>query len=389
MKKYLSVLLISITTYTSADVPSICHGRFINPVTDICWSCLFPMFIGPIPMVFNVGNQKGSTIIDSTADRAPDKAILPGIPFVSSGKLPLGLCTCSERLIAPLGLMMSWYEPSRFIDVTRTPFCMVGLGGIDLSSGLSGILPAPGYGDSKTDGQVYSSFYQAHWFLDPIFAILGILDAGCNLGASKSIDLMFMSEVDPTWNDDSLSIIFSPEVVLFTSIPAQLACGIDCIGSSLPSLQLDNSLIVPAPYYTRPVSATNPASAANPSKYLFWCGGCQGSMYPLDGNNSDNAYAVQSSILTSLKLNGLVHRMGLEDMTTGTFGMCNNLLPDMMLTKSEWKYSMAYPIPQTAYPVCCNAFGETDAIWNTGASFPYSGEDFSYVQYHQRDCCFL
>lgn len=23
-----------------------CSGRFVNPVTDICWSCLFPITIG-------------------------------------------------------------------------------------------------------------------------------------------------------------------------------------------------------------------------------------------------------------------------------------------------------------------------------------------------------
>ncbi len=386
MRKFLLVFAISTAIATnSAMAVTSCQGRFINPVTDICWSCLFPMFIGPIPMVFNIGNQKGGTIIDD------GKAIPHAIPFTSSGKLPLGACTCKERSpIMPIGLMMSWYEPSRSVDVTRTPFCMVGLGGIDLSAGLSGILPAPGYGDEKHGMETQSSFYQIHWFMNPIMQILGILDTACNLGMSKSMDLLFMSEVDPAWNDDSLSIIFSPEVVLFSSLPAQLACGVDCVANSLPSVTTDNTFIVPAPYYVRPTNATNPASTGNPSKYLFWCGGCQGSIYPLNGNNSDSAYPIQSSILTAEKATGLIHRMGLNDYTTGIFGMCNNLLPQMFLDKSEWKYSLAYPVPQTKFgTACCNALGETDALWNSGASFPYTGEDFSYVMYHQRDCCFL
>jgi len=383
--KLLTFLLAAVVINAQAGPTDNCHGRFLNPITDICWSCIFPIFIGPIPMVFNIGNQKGGTIIDD------GKFIPPAFPFLGSGKMPLGTCTCMERaIVMPIGLQMSWYEPVRFVDVTRSPFCMVGLGGIDLSGGLSGILPAPGYGDTRHDGETSSSFYQTHWFMNPIMAILGILDTACNVGISKSMDLMFMSEIDPTWNDDSLSIIFSPEVVLFSSLPAQLACGIDCVGSSLPNIPSDNKLLLPLPYFVRPTTLTNPASASNPSKYLFWCGGCQGSLYPLNGNNSDNAYPVQSSILSAEKLNGLVHRMGLEDMTTGVFGMCNNLLPDMFVNKSEWKYSMGYPIPQTAYsPSCCNAFGETDALWNSGAAFPYSGEDFTYVMYHERDCCFL
>ena len=23
-----------------------CHGKFVNPITDVCWSCLFPLSIG-------------------------------------------------------------------------------------------------------------------------------------------------------------------------------------------------------------------------------------------------------------------------------------------------------------------------------------------------------
>lgn len=384
MRKLLLLLSIFSISYSNANVPSSCHGRFINPVTDICWSCIFPMFIAPLPMVLNIGDQKGGTIIDDSKD------IAPGIPLNTPGKLPLGTCTCPDRsIVAPVGLMMSWYEPARFVDVTRSPFCMVGLGGIDMSEGLSSILPAPGYGDEKHGMETWSSFYQVHWFMDPVMAILGIIDAGCNVGASKSIDLMFLSEVDPTWNDDSLSLIFSPEVVLFTSLPAQLACGVDCIGSSLPNTSNDNTPLLPTPYYVRNTNATNPASNSNPSKSLFWCGGCQGSLYPLDGHNSDSAYAVQTSILSAEKITGLVHRMGLEDMTTGTLGMCNNLMPDMFLNKSEWKYSMGFPIPQTTSARCCNAFGETDSTWNSNTSFPYSGEDFTYVMYHERDCCFL
>ena len=27
-------------------VPSNCTGKFVNPVTDVCWSCLFPLSVG-------------------------------------------------------------------------------------------------------------------------------------------------------------------------------------------------------------------------------------------------------------------------------------------------------------------------------------------------------
>ena len=32
-----------------------CQGRFLNPITDICWSCIFPITIGSVPIA---GNSK-------------------------------------------------------------------------------------------------------------------------------------------------------------------------------------------------------------------------------------------------------------------------------------------------------------------------------------------
>jgi len=98
--------------------------------------------------------------------------------------------------------------------------------------------------------------------------------------------------------------------------------------------------------------------------------------------------------LSAEKTNMLIHRMGLETTTTGALGMCANLIPDMFMDKSEWKYQMTYPVPQPLNPSssmgsCCNAFGETDTSWNSGASFPITGENFSYFWFHERDCCML
>lgn len=378
MKKYLVGLFLFFTLDNS--IAGNCQGRFLNPITDICWSCLFPMAIGP--MYFDK-SQKGGTALDF--DSSIPTSLFPGI----TGRSVAGTCFCSERLPeVPAGVLMSWYEPSRLVDVTRTPFCMVGLGGLDLGKGLSKIISAPEYGDDTHGLNTQGSFYQVHWYYSPIMLILGILDAGCNMGASKSFDVLFLSEIDPFWNDDNISFIFSPEVVLFTSMPAQLACSVDCIASSLPYSKSTLKTIS----FTGPVrapSATNTANILNPSKYLFWCGGCQGALYPLNGNNSDSIYPVQSSVLTALKTATLMHRMGLQDKTTGALGMCNNLLPNLFIDKSEWKYSMGFPVPQSKHDNCCNAFGETDTTWNSGASFPKKGEDFTYIMYHQRDCCFL
>ncbi|RTK94888.1 MAG: hypothetical protein EKK64_07580, partial [Neisseriaceae bacterium] len=81
MRKIIIPLLLSMSLANAAPT---CTGRFVNPITDICWSCIFPLFIGPLPLVFNVGGQKGGTIIST--DKDPSKKIQEwGIPFIKSG----------------------------------------------------------------------------------------------------------------------------------------------------------------------------------------------------------------------------------------------------------------------------------------------------------------
>lgn len=34
-----------------ANAQAACTGTFVNPMTDICWSCIFPMTIGSVPII--------------------------------------------------------------------------------------------------------------------------------------------------------------------------------------------------------------------------------------------------------------------------------------------------------------------------------------------------
>ena len=48
----LALLLLSCSHLSHAD-PS-CKGKWANPITDICWSCMFPMTLGSGTMVTNI-----------------------------------------------------------------------------------------------------------------------------------------------------------------------------------------------------------------------------------------------------------------------------------------------------------------------------------------------
>ena len=49
MHKWL-ILYLMIATISANDAFAMvpCHGRFVNPITDICWSCILPISIGSI-----------------------------------------------------------------------------------------------------------------------------------------------------------------------------------------------------------------------------------------------------------------------------------------------------------------------------------------------------
>ncbi len=50
MKRRLWLLMLFLFAghVPAASADSACEGRFVNPITDICWSCIFPLSLGSI-----------------------------------------------------------------------------------------------------------------------------------------------------------------------------------------------------------------------------------------------------------------------------------------------------------------------------------------------------
>ena len=304
-----------------------CHGRFANPITDICWSCLFPLTIGGIGIVSD------------------------GQPDIGNPSSPICYCNNPPRL----GISIGFWEPVRMVDVTRSPFCMVGLGGLSLDPGIG----APRGAQVGHDSQTRNSFYQVHWYANPILAWLEVLlDFPCL--EQGSLDLAYLTEVDPLWSDDELSAILNPEAVLFANPVAKAACAADCVA----------------------------ASAGFPVASLFWCAGCQGSIYPMTGHVTTHIGGVQASVLLTQRMTAKMHRQLTTFATAGSRGLCG-AYPLPIFDKTHYKLQMTYPVPATAKVAgqCCQPYGRTTMIWGSGKSFPVSGEDFSYQIFRKRNCC--
>jgi len=323
-------LLLSLFVFEVSSAPSpaaLCHGKFVDPITDVCWGCLFPITIGSAPVV--PGDE-------------PDTKN-PSVP----------VCTCPVGVLWRVGITLGYWEPTALVDVTRTPFCMVNLGGLELDMG--------NYGAGKTDEgdpSDDSSMYYVHWYIFPLMKWLNLITSVACL-ETGDFDIAYLTELDPTWHDDELAFILNPEDVLFANLVSQMACAADAVS----------------------------ATAHLPIDSLFWCAGAQGSMYPLTGNAGEMEGGAQMSTLMVERMAFKMHREGLvwDSVGENSPAICSTYL-NPILPKSRYRYQMVNPIATTDG---CYPFGHTTATWDAGHQYPYTGEDFGYIVWKKRNCCVL
>jgi conjugal transfer pilus assembly protein TraU len=198
----------------------------------------------------------------------------------------------------------------------------------------------------------------------PLIYWLNLLaDFGCL--EEGGYDLAYMSEVDPAHNSDSAANFMHPEVFLLANPIAVASCSADCIS----------------------------ANTNFPIDSMFWCAGCLGSIYPFSGHVSSHLGAVQASSLLAARTIAKMHRGGAAVRTATDSAAINGPLCRteiaLKIPKSQYKLQMTYPISMSKGDFACNPLGMTDMFYNSGKEFPYKGEDFAYLLWRKRNCCFL
>lgn len=148
MKRSLWLLMLFLLAghVPAASADSACEGRFVNPITDICWSCIFPLSLGSIKV---------------SQGKVPDTA---------NPSMPIQICPAPPPLFRRIGLAIGYWEPMALTDVTRSPGCMVNLG-----------FSLPAFGKTaqgtakKDEKQVNGAFYHVHWYKYPLTYWLNII----------------------------------------------------------------------------------------------------------------------------------------------------------------------------------------------------------------------
>lgn len=324
-----------------------CQGKFLNPITDICWSCMFPITLGG-NITLNNNNQE-------------DNQSTPGDWF----------CACEKPTRA--GVTVSFWEPTHLVEVVRTPFCMVSLGGISLKSQSTSTSTVNQtndaswlqklFGGSHERGRVedanqHNAFYQVHWYKNPVvFWLEALLDNDCI--EQGVLDIGWMTELDPTWKYPTLAIYQAPDSALFANVVAQAACAADCVK----------------------------ANVGFPFSKLYWCAGCHGTLYPLSGWMGGHFSEVQASKLMVARMQAKMHRDLVAWRTSGKDSICGYKLNPLM-DKQNYKMAMTYPIAARKFQgKCCEPIGRSTLVRDSGKAFPYKGNQFAYQLFRKRDCC--
>lgn len=327
LRRFLFPLAVISLISPSVMAGSTCRGHFINPLTDICWSCLFPLSLGDVPVVSSA------------------------YPDTPNPSMPLQVCPAKP--LFRVGLAIGYWEPFAITDVTKTPYCLVNLGGIQPEIPIGAV---KGTTESPISGG-HGAFYQVHWYKYPLMAWLNLVSSVTCLEGGD-YDIGYVSELDPTWGDDELSFLVNPESIIFANSIAQAGCVADAVA----------------------------ASVSKPLDTLFWCLGAQGPAYPLTGHISEEYSVLQNATLLSERLAYRLHRLRLiEDSSGKDKKVCSQHFRPI-LPKSRYRYELMNPV---ADALLCHPFGRSSIVWQTGKLRPDDKGNYGYLIWRKRNCVFL
>lgn len=332
----LSALFIasSVNAGQATSTPGCTNAEVIGSalITDICWSCVFPIRVSGL----TISGAEGS-------DRVPD------------GAARQALCMCTDGAGVPRpGIVTSFWQPSHLVEYEHVPGCMSALNGARLPFDKTFL----GHDIAETEWgeEDYFAFRHYHIYAFPLMIMLDMfVPAHCNAGGYRDLDVMFLSEVDPTWNNDTLAFFTHFEAALVANPLATSACLADATSST----------------FGKPIDT------------LWWCAGSWGTIYPITGNVTEDGAVLRQTSLMSARTMAQLHRRGIMWGTMGDERLCGGEI-EPTIPKNQYRFTLLYPKPETD---SSHAFGESVLTWGMNRMFPALGEDPVYTVWRWIDCC--
>lgn len=333
---------------------------------DVCWSGMFPLKI------------MGATMV-------PGKS---GVPTDSTNKI---ICKCggdlSKGQLPRVGFTVGFWAPAKILDVTRKPYCLPSLGGMQLPVASVSFLNS-GANLGRGDGTLAFANWTLYSF--PLIYMLRLMDDGaCPPDGLTEFDLLQSSPMFPNWNDaiGRYTTFVNPEMLLFSGLTAIYAMPVDAASSTL----------------------------GTPLNKFFWVAGSWGRVYPITGfeanGSGDMNDPVAFSSLTGVRALSLLHRLGMLRETIGSENLCERSTR-FIIRKDAYRWQFLAPSPEAdgrlpgapapaqttsqvqevnppqRFGTCTHATGSSTAAWGMWRDVPATGEDHSYLLFQWTDCCF-
>lgn len=325
-----------------ANAWAVCAGTPMNPATDVCWDCVFPIKIGG---VYTWPNTSGAPDVPDAANKS------------------VCVCPAPPPRYKRYGIPVSYWEPRGLVETVKEPFCSPMLGesmaGVwaagSEASGSAGYEYGFGRGGGSdhaagSQADVYT-FAHVHYFRFPVWWVMGVLtDMSCK--ESSGFDYGYISEYDYTWKNDAASIIENPDAKLFANVVSQAACAADGASVNFGGPPLDP---------------------------LYWCMGSWGSAFPLTGHITEEV-DIQANAGLAARLNFFLSRIG-EILDCGVWECACVHTP--VWVKSNYRFHVAKPVRD----FMCHPIGRSSITWGYGKNPPYSGNNFLWVTFRKRLCC--
>ena len=251
------------------------------------------------------------------------------------------------------GIVTSFWEPYRLVEHETVPGCMAALNGTKLNINESNL---GSQGGSEISAPDRVRFNHYHYYSFPLIHMLELFSGkGCNPGGYSDFDLMYMSEIDPTWNTPEISFFSNPEAALFANPAAAVACMPDAVSSAVN----------------------------HPINQLFWCAGTWGMVYPLAGDMNERMGILKGTALATVRILTQIHRRGFAYGTMGADAMCGGKIAPYF-PKAQYKFTLAYPIAETQ---SSHKTGTLVEGWGAGKLLPGGSEEPIYLVWRWLDCC--
>ena len=311
-------------------------------LANVCWSCIFPIRVSGVTLFGSPQSAGGTNGAGFTLSSRP------GVPSDAVNDVA---CACLEGSTPHVGLPIGMWQPTTIYEHTYLPGCSPTLSGTTI--GVSDPLYLGTEGDPNYDLSM-QSFHHVHTLSYPAILLLELFTS-CNHSLFNDIDLLYISELDPLWNDAVTAQFSNPMSIFGSSLPAQAACMADAVSSSL----------------------------GKPLDELFWCGGTwTSSLSPYTGFEH-NMGPLQLSSAGALKLLAMNHLRGFSASTVGGSAMCEARY-DPLMERSEYRWQVAWPRQEGRRN---HASGESLQRWGYGRLLPGIGELPIFLQWQWVDCC--